>query len=93
MKACLKNICGFIDVFSNNLEIDRFETRANEIDVIKVNDEEFSLYSARATWAEAVVQCRQKGLQIAEVKSKKVAQAVAMSMLRARPGITHFYLD
>ncbi|XP_033209495.1 uncharacterized protein LOC117168167 isoform X2 [Belonocnema kinseyi] len=66
-------------------EIDRFETRANEMDVIKVNDEEFTLYSARATWAEAVVQCRQKGLQIAEIKSKKVAQAVAMSMLRARP--------
>ena len=60
--------------------------KISEVDVIRVNDEEFTLYSAKATWAEAVVHCRLKGLQIAEVKSRKVAQVVAMSMLRVRPG-------
>ncbi|XP_043288427.1 uncharacterized protein [Venturia canescens] len=52
-----------------------------------IGEEEFLLYSGRATWAEAVVQCREKGLQVAEVRSVKEAQTLAASMLRNRPAV------
>ena len=52
----------------------------------RIGDQEFRLYSGRATWAEAVVWCRQEGLQIGEVTNIEEARALAVSMLRNRPG-------
>ena len=72
--------------FYKYLGFDKFEMKISEVDVIRVNNEEFTLYSVKAISAEAEVHCRLKGLQNDEVKSRKVAQVVAMSMLRVRPG-------
>lgn len=66
--------------------IDKIGIEANKIGVVKIENGEFVLYSAKATWAEAVAHCRQQNLQIAEVKSKEEARLVASSMLKARPG-------
>lgn len=54
------------------------------------DDEEFILFSARATWTEAVVHCRKNNLQIAEVTTLSQAQSLALLMLKARPGIFLF---
>ncbi|XP_015610535.1 uncharacterized protein LOC107275188 isoform X2 [Cephus cinctus] len=62
-----------------------FARKITMIAMTRVGDEEFTVYSARVTWAEAVVQCRKEKLQIAEVKSVVEAHALALSMLRARP--------
>lgn len=62
-----------------------FDNKIKMVAASKIGKEEFRLYSGRATWAEAVVQCREEGLQIAEVKSVAEAQALAVSMLRNRP--------
>lgn len=53
----------------------------------RIDEEEFVLYSARLTWPEAVINCRKKGLQIAEVKTAAEAQSLAFLMIRTRPGI------
>ncbi|XP_043467288.1 uncharacterized protein LOC122501694 [Leptopilina heterotoma] len=65
--------------------IDKIGIEANKIGVVKIENGEFVLYSAKATWAEAVAYCRLQNFQIAEVKSKEEARLVASSMLKARP--------
>ncbi|XP_032662642.1 uncharacterized protein LOC116840255 [Odontomachus brunneus] len=52
---------------------------------IRVDEEEFVLYSARLTWSEAVINCRKEGLQIAEVKTTAEAQSLAFLMIQTRP--------
>ncbi|KAG7188671.1 hypothetical protein KM043_008294 [Ampulex compressa] len=64
---------------------DTSSERIIEIRRTRVEGEEFTLYSARMTWPEAVVQCRKKGLQIAEVKTVAEARSIAIIMLKARP--------
>ena len=57
---------------------------------VKVENKHFILYSGELTWSEAVVQCRQRGLQIAEVSTLMEAQTLASGMLRVRPSKFYF---
>lgn len=62
------------------------KNRVTEVTVVHVGFEEFSIYSAKATWTEAVNECRKENLQIAEVKTVAEVQTLANAMMKARPG-------
>lgn len=62
------------------------KNRVTEVTVVQVGHEEFAIYSAKATWTEAVNECRKENLQIAEVKTIAEIQTLANAMMKARPG-------
>lgn len=67
-----------------------FPDRSSTIDSMKVFDviigkKMFFLYSANVTWSEAVFECRQRGLQIAEISTLTEARIIAVRMMKVRP--------
>lgn len=53
---------------------------------IRVLDREFSVFSNRKSWADAVFACSNEGLEIGQVRSIEEAHAIAVIMITRRPG-------
>lgn len=91
-------LIGFSNLFDVNpfLFLDKVSDQDSIMSLFstKVGEDNFILFSGELTWLEAVIQCRQRGLQIAEVTTMNQAQSLATGMLRVRPSnrFNNFFL-